>query len=102
MLSVSSGVTSASRGMDALLAHKDMKKLVRSVQEVLSKVDYVQKQLTDSPTASDNYKNSLMELVHGKLYVAARTFEAIIEDMVNAELNKPIAAAKEVTDAEEE
>lgn len=99
---VSYGVDSASRGMDALLSHKDMKNLMRSVQDVLSKVDYIQRQMADSPTASDNYKNSLMELVHGKLYVAARTFEAIIEDMVNAELNKPIAAAKEVTDAEEE
>lgn len=99
---VSYGVDSASRGMDALLSHKDMKNLMRSVQDVLSKVDYIQRQMADRPTAPDNYKDSLMELVHGKLYVAARTFEAIIEDMVNAELNKPIVAAKEVTNAEEE
>lgn len=100
--SLSHGSRSASDALNVLLSHKDMVKLMRSIQEALNKADYYTRQLEDNPALPENLKDNMMELIHGKIYIASKAFNDILHDILDTVLNTPVLSAEEADHAEEE
>lgn len=102
MTKVSCGPNPSITALDAFLSHKDMKKLMDAIQEVLYKINYYHWQISESPNAPASFRDGLIELIHGKLYTTSKAFEEIMEDIVCREISKSINFPKESNNGETE
>lgn len=101
MLKASSAPINAGRGMDALLSHKNMPKLMRTINEMLSKVDRLKKEAVAKQNLPPSFRKHSEEIIFGKLYSAVRAFENIMENIIKTELDKAIPKEQEADNAEE-
>lgn len=75
-------------GIDALLSSTHIADLADSISEVLAKCDRANRQISQREDAQEKLDEAWKEIIYGKVYVAVRTFEDILEAIINAKLFK--------------